>query len=585
MLLAVFLSGELPARFASIRNLEFVPYDWHLRSLPEIEPDPRIVVVGMDDESLTQLPLEYPIYPLPRDIHGGLIEELTKAGARVIAFDVMFTREVPDQDIEFATAARMKGHVLTAVTPLLKRGPFGEEREFQAPPALLRAVTKPCSVVISRTAGSIRSFEPWPADSSTGDRYLFLAVQMAADYLGIQAATPMVRRNFSYGPIRLPIGSDGEVLIRYSGPAEKFRYIPYHEVYNGDWKKRDPEMFRDKLVVVGRISTLEDYHNTPRGMMYGVQIIAQTTQMILQRETITPVSAGAQLAWKCVLALLTTLSVWKYGLRGGVPLAALMLTAAALLPHVVMLHFRLWFLSVEPMVCLGLTAGLCGSYEMLRLRQLVHRILPAEVAQEMLRGNTAVAQTSERELSVAFCDIRNFTRMAESLPPERVEIILQMFYKAGEDAARENSGVLDKFVGDEIMVYFEEKRNEPHHAERAVRWALEMQQSAEKLDRSGIAGDTGFRVGVGVATGTARVGSVQAERFQFTVMGDVVNVASRLQTATKEIRRPVLISDTTQRLLSSHIATEPIGEILVRGREEPLMVYAAALPADKEISV
>ena len=102
-------SRELVAKFSSPDDFELLAYDWHCRALPPREPDPRIVIVGMDNESLGRLPLLRRSYPLPRNFHAKVIDELRNAGARVVGFDVMFTRSVPAEDDAFAAAMRRIG--------------------------------------------------------------------------------------------------------------------------------------------------------------------------------------------------------------------------------------------------------------------------------------------------------------------------------------------------------------------------------------------------------------------------------------------------------------------------------------------
>ena len=114
----VCLTGTWAVRAVpGIHLLELLAYDWHARSLPPLPADPRIVIVGMDNESLAHLPIPRPAYPLPRTIHAKVVRELHAAGAKLIGFDVMFTNSIPNEDAEFAAALKESGPVLAEIEP------------------------------------------------------------------------------------------------------------------------------------------------------------------------------------------------------------------------------------------------------------------------------------------------------------------------------------------------------------------------------------------------------------------------------------------------------------------------------------
>ena len=126
-----------------------------------------------------------------------------------------------------------------------------------------------------------------------------------------------------------------------------------------------------------------------------------------------------------------------------------------------------------------------------------------------------------------------------------------------------------------MMLRFEtQRKRQETHALRAVRWAWEMQAFAEEVDRSGEAGEIGFHIGIGISTGVVRIGTVRAQkRIQATAIGDAVNTASRLQNATKEVGRSILLGPNTYALVKEFIEAEPLGEISVKGKQEPLTIY------------
>ena len=197
-------------------------------------------------------------------------------------------------------------------------------------------------------------------------------------------------------------------------------------------------------------------------------------------------------------------------------------------------------------------------------------------------GSAAAQATADRPVTVVFCDIRSFTAISERYPQEAVELLTR-FYEAGDRAARERGTELDKYVGDEIMLYFFDRpprrfgrssaAEEPHPL-RAVRWAKDMLTAAQEIDGSGLAGDIGFRIGIGIATGVAREGLIGVKgRVQNTVIGDVVNTASRLQDATKDVGRPILMNEAAADAVAGQVTVEALGQIAIRGKAGEQAVF------------
>jgi adenylate cyclase len=579
--LAVPITSEVLAlwKLARVRGLELLIYDVHCRSLPRLKPDPRIVIVGMDDATLDRLSaLERHSYPLPRNYHGRVVDTLHDAGARVIGFDVWFTDRAPrEEDALFAAAMKRHGKVVAGLKSDTE-AVDGDERILFTPSApLLRPYILPGALLMQRSFGDeIRWFLPYPADSHTTRRYPLLAVALAASYFGEADREPLIRDTFRLGPINAPIGERGEILIRYAGPAGTFTYVPYHEVYNGTWKKRRGEdYFRGKIALIGRISEIEDRQQTPLYDMQGVEVVANATQTLLQGRYIRHTPAYVNFLIKLCLCVALALVVWKMGLGLGLALALVEMAAWVVTSNRLFVSRLLWVDLVEPVGTLALTFVAMALYEIVRIRRVFYRFVPSQVASQMLRSpENASARTAEREVTVVFCDIRRYTEMSETLPAEAVESILHAYFTAGEKAAQELNTELDKFVGDEIMLFFEGKTREGSHALRAVRWALTMQDFARRQDQSGVTGKIGFRIGVGISSGKVRVGTVGAEkRIQGTVIGDAVNVAARLQEATKTVGRPILISRSTYDSIEFQVDAELLGEITVKGKQEPLTVY------------
>jgi adenylate cyclase len=243
--------------------------------------------------------------------------------------------------------------------------------------------------------------------------------------------------------------------------------------------------------------------------------------------------------------------------------------------HQLFLHAGIWADMVEPFGAVASTYIAAAALETRRVRGVFYRFMPSWVAEHMLRSSVDEApQTLDQEVSVVFCDVRNYTVLSEKQPVDKIEEMLHRYFLAGEEAAHHLGTELDKFVGDEIMLYFRSIAGAEPSGLRAVRWALAMQESAARISASGLAGEIGFQVGVGICTGSVRLGTVGARsRIQHTVIGDAVNTASRLQTATKELGKAILIAESTMMQVRDSVEAEPLGEVRVKGKQEPLRVY------------
>ena len=596
-LLAIFLlvpaiSRVLMDRVPTLHKLELLVYDWHCSSLPPLPPDPRLVYIGMDDASLVPLlPAVRRYYPLPRTMHAHLVDVLRGAGAKVIGFDVMFTRNSPGDDQVFAAALKSQAvqNCRTILAIDHKSIPVNGREEFYfdagLPTPALLPYARPVSICASRQLDRVRDFPVYPVDASSGNRYLQMPVALAASFFGEADREPLLRSEFRLGRLKIPLGNDNQALIRYAGPDGTFAPVPYAEVYGGAWRKtRGPHFFQGKIVLVGRYNAHEDRQDTPWGEMAGTEILLNETQTVLQGWHLEHWTEANTYLLKLFLCTVLVLVVLRTGLRWAFLTVVLEALTWASASHELFLHQGIWMDTVEPLGALAATYILAVAFETQRMRLVFHRFLPREIAEEMLRANlNHGTKTEERQATVVFCDVRDYTHLSETLPLEVMEEMLHRYFIAGEMAAHHQGSEIDKFVGDEIMLFFQDKETssrrrgaapEATHAVRAVRWALEMQEEAAKIGASGLAGKQGFKVGIGICSGLVRIGTVGAlQRIQHTVIGDAANTASRLQGASKELGRGIVMAGSTWEQVQATIPSELLGEIRVKGKEEPLQTY------------
>jgi len=229
-----------------------------------------------------------------------------------------------------------------------------------------------------------------------------------------------------------------------------------------------------------------------------------------------------------------------------------------------------------------LRARVSASLEKKRLRdqqrELFRKFATAEVAEELLATGFALGG-KHVEATVMFSDIRSFTSIAESRPPEETIELLNSYYTLMFDAIGGQGGVVNQMLGDGLMALFGAPLPRPDHRERAVRAGLEMLELVAGFDREQAAqGKPEIRIGIGIASGQVIAGYTGTERrVTYTCVGDTVNLAAHLEAHTKILGRPILIDEHTRAALGSAICVDDHGPVQIKNRAQPVRVYSVVL--------
>jgi len=211
----------------------------------------------------------------------------------------------------------------------------------------------------------------------------------------------------------------------------------------------------------------------------------------------------------------------------------------------------------------------------LRQRDNLTRFMPRQVAERVLRAGPDALQPVEREVTVMFSDIRGFTSMSEGLSPREVLAMLDDYFGRMGQIVKGHDGVIGKYLGDGLLAFWGVPDRLSDHAQRAVRAARDMRRAIKELnDHRATQGLPPIAIGIGIHTGPVAAGMLGgALQAEYTVIGDAVNVASRVEGLTKEHKVDLLISETTWSQLPEPRVGERLASVEIRGRKQPIVLY------------
>jgi adenylate cyclase len=308
---------------------------------------------------------------------------------------------------------------------------------------------------------------------------------------------------------------------------------------------------------------------TPVGSLPGVLVHAAALQTLLDRSSPAgwPVVAFAIAA---LVFILITLAAYRLAPAAFAAVTAAVIASAWAASYLCLRGVpSVW---IDPMGTTIAAFTACGArlfWQCIASRRALSRFVAPEVAQELAAtGRLAARHEGEREATVLFADIRNYTNLAEELSPAEALEILNGYFTWMDQVIETHGGRVDKHIGDAMMAVFTSRGDE--HAGRAVAAA------ATLLRGRPAAGVDRIQFGIGIHTGTVATGELGGEKFEYAAIGDAVNVAARLESKTKELGVPVLISSATVERLHTEVSLQALGQLELKGKSEPVTVYTLA---------
>ena len=418
--------------------------------------------------------------------------------------------------------------------------------------------------------------------------YASLALSMLVQYL----EWPMLNLQIAeYGvdgilldKLRIPTDEEGRLLINYLGPASTF---PHYSVSDILANRIPAEKIKGKIVLVGATATgVYDMRNTPFSSVYpGVEIHATVIDNILHQNFL--VHSGwikfIDLFIILFVGLLVGIFLPRLKAVSGMAFSLVLLVAFILINRYIYVHLNIWMNVVYPALTiatayLGITVYryVTEEREKKKIRGAFQYYLTASVVNEILKDpNKLKLGGDKKNLSVLFSDIRGFTTISEKLSPEKLVQLLNEYLTAMTNIVFKYDGLLDKYIGDAVMAVFGAPLDQPDHARRSCLTAIEMMSELKRLQgKWEKEGWPPINIGIGINTGDMVVGNMGSEmRFDYTVMGDSVNLASRLEGTNKEYGTNIIISEFTHDVIKDDFFCRELDAVRVKGKKRPVRIF------------
>jgi len=596
----------------------------------------QVVTILVDDRSLAWgKDVNGLSWPWPRELYGIVADFCRQGGAKAVVFDVLYTEPSTygvDDDQSFASGLRQSGNVV-GVMQLSDHTGKGLAQAWPAqaaaPPLSIQGLdawlagNRPEGMIYASLQEPIpellknarllatTNLPPDRADGvyrreplfSVFDNRVVPSEALAAWLTGHpnEGSLSIQPGRLSVGTVQVPIDRNGRAILRYRGPTLTHKAYSaaavlqsYQQIADGKVPSLDPAVFKDKYVLFGfNAPGLFDLKPTPMSGSYpGVEVNATMLDNLLSADFMRPMSAAATISLLLILCLGAGVAVSAISRAGRtaliyvafIPLAPLLGIAAYAL------GYWMQIVALELGTLLSLVGSSLVSYategqQKRYIKSAFKQYLSPTIIEELIAHPERLKLGGEkRDLSIFFSDLQGFTTISEALGPEELTALLNEYLTAMTDIIQEEGGTIDKYEGDAIIAFWNAPLTQEDHAVRAVRAALRCQARLDELRpilRARVKKDLYKRIGIN--SGPAVVGNFGSHtKFNYTMLGDAVNLASRLEGVNKQFKTFTMISAMVKERLGGAFPLREVSRIAVVGRQEPVTVYEPMTPETYE---
>jgi len=603
----------------------------------EIEPkSDSVVIIDIDEKSLKTLGQ----WPWSRDVLSKILYNLNDAKVAIIGFDIVFAEEdrtsphkifkkldiqkenLPNFDLEFAQAIANTPTILGYQFEfadkefILKSAPaiqtiFIEKNKNIEENFLIKAKGTILNIpILQDSSYSSGFFNNIPDDSGIirsvpliisydDEIYPSLALEALRIGLGIKRVTINYDengvRNLQLGDFIVPTDRYGRLLINFRGKEKSFKYISALDIYNNSFNKEEIE---NKIALVGTsAAALMDLRATPFESVFpGVEVHANAIDNIISQDFIYRASwmDGANIVIIFILTFFTFFIIKK------IPI---WLTPIFTISFLFISLYYIYYLMFNTGIILnilfpifsiilsGIISLIIGYfYEIKKKEEIKNKFaskVSKDVMEELLKNiddNSLKAQN--KEVTIFFSDIRGFTNISEKInKPELLIKYLNQYMTPMSEVITKNKGTIDKYIGDAIMAYWNAPFDIENHADKAVTSAIEQLNELKELNKNlEITNQPLIAIGIGITTGIATVGEIGSiGRSDYTIIGDSVNLGSRIESLCKFYDVSLIISEDTKEKLTKDYIFRYLDYVKVKGKENPIKLWEVLVDSNDEI--
>lgn len=571
-----------------LEAFEAKSYDLRFKSLRgTVPPDPQIGIIAIDNKSIAELGR----FPWSRGQYVRLLERLSAAGAKVVLFDVIFSEtETRAIDKSLAAAVKKAGNVGLAVA-------YDFDENFNV------VSSTHTLAEIERNAMGLGHINLTPEDDGVvrrnkmyveveGKKMLSLGLRGAMMALGIKEfdAGPYA---IKFGERVIPVDANGYMWINFTGPSNHYPIYSFADIVKG---RINPDELKGKILYVGatalgiydlRVTPFD--RNTP-----GVEVHAAITDNILTGSFIrrTGLEGWLDIALILTLGLFTFYLTKRLGFYAAFPLAILLSASYVWLSFLLFKQGH-WVSMIYPPLAVILSLLMGGSFRYLVLERSARELRSIFSSYHSDKLVSRLEEDPEsakiggdsKDVTIIFTDIKGFTAFSEKHTPQEVVARLNEYLGEMVRVIEEYDGYVDKFIGDGIMAYWGAPLAQADHAKLAIACVLEMKKSMEVLCVKWHAeGVEPFAIRAGIQSGEVVAGNVglRGKKMEYTVIGDTVNQAARLESSAKYYGVDALVGENTWRSTCDTYSYRELDKIRMVGKQVPVIVYELSEPLTAE---
>ncbi len=581
-----------------LKSTERRCYDFRFLVRGSIPVNDKIIIIGTDDKALDEIKDPFVFW---NPYFAKIITAVAGGGAKAIGIDFLQTISLKDkvagEDHDGIMAdALMEAENVIMINLLRRDKDVNGLKALNPLPRYLYAAD-PDNIGFSNLTidrdGCVRRQILLMSDIEN-NLYAYIGLKVIAKALNSHIEKK--GNHIMVGDYSIPVNEYNEMRINFAGPSGTIPMLSFYEVWEMASQENDgffKEHFQDKIVLIGPGNIYsQDFKPTPyyRSKQYsvtpqtlGVEIIANTINTILQRNFIIPLKEWQTMAIILFLGVLTSFIAFQLPPAIGGFAAFALLSIYVFISTMLFIHHTI----VLPLICpagsipLAYTAVFAYRYtvedkEKRMVKKIFKRYVSKEVVDEILKFPDALRLGGNRvHATILFADIRGFTSLSENNDPQRIVSLLNSYFSVMADIILKNKGTLDKYMGDGLLAFFGAPVKREDHAELAVRSAIEMIAELDTLNKD-LDISPPLKIGIGIHSGYAIAGNIGSElKMEYTIIGDTVNTAFRIEEVTKELKANILITESTFSQLKNDFNFDfiPVKEVFLRGKMKPIKLY------------